>query len=478
VAEAFAGVGDLVARFGEKWVRQTKGEWANKPMEWEPWQRDWLTELFLVDRHGDRIYREAGLWVPRKNGKSTMAAVIALYLLMAAGENAPEVYAAAGSKEQARNVFDQARAFIEASPRLQAFLTPQRNVIACKANGGIFRALSSDAPLQHGLNPFGVVIDELWAHKDPELYYALTTGQLARRNPLVVSISTPGWDRDTIAWQVYEYGRRLAAKGLGHMRDVGYLFREFAAPPGAPHDDPAVWRQANPSSWIIERDLARECERLPENVFRRLHLAQWTENEEAWITAAAWDACEGQPQLDPDEPTWGMVDVGIKRDSAAIVWAQWDGDQVQVRQTILAPERQGRGYGVADIRARVAREAQAFTALKEVNYDPWSFRESAEILAERGLPMVEFPQTAGRMAPASENIFELITHGRIVHDGDREMREHVLNAVAAPTDRGGWRISKRKSQARIDACVALAGAADRAVEMRNAKPPSRVVVFG
>jgi phage terminase large subunit-like protein len=115
----------------------------------------------------------------------------------------------------------------------------------------------------------------------------------------------------------------------------------------------------------------------------------------------------------------------------------------------------------------------------DIAYDPWAFRESAEILQERGLPMVEFPQSAGRMAPASESLYELIiaNPARFIHDDDLEMRSQVLAAVAAPTDRGGWRISKRKSKERIDGAVSLAMMADRAVTLRNAKPQPRGAAF-
>lgn len=133
--------------------------------------------------------------------------------------------------------------------------------------------------------------------------------------------------------------------------------------------------------------------------------------------------------------------------------------------------------GVADVRAAVGEIAAAFSQLREVNYDPWSFRESAEILAEQGLPMVEFPQTSSRMAPASETIYELINEDRLVHDGDPVAREQALAAVVAPTERGGWRISKRKSLERIDYAISLAMLADRAVTQRFVKPKRRGVQF-
>lgn len=474
------GHGALVGRFANDFIVQTKGRWAGNRMHVEPWQQALFDELFLVYDDGERVYHEALVGIARKNGKSTVASVLGLYGLLAAQHGGPEIYAAAASRDQARIVFDQAVQFVRSSPRLSDWLTPQRSVITCKANNGIFRVLSSDAPLQYGLNPHLVIIDELWAHPSPELYYALTTGQLAQVSPMIVSITTAGWDRESICYQLYKRGRQLEDNGgLQAMRDTGFLMRWYEAQPQLDWRDTEAWKQANPSSWIRQKDLEREALRLPESVFRRLHLNQWTETEDAWIKPYEWDACIGRTAFDPERPLIAMaIDVGIRRDSAAITWGQWHGEELHVGAEIMLPEVEGEGFGVADIRARTAGRARAHdTGIKEICFDPWSYRESAEILMEQGLPMVEFPQNAARMAPASEQLYELIVNRRLVHDGDPVLREQVLNAVIAPTERGGWRISKRRSLERIDAAVSLAMTADRAVTLRNAKPPRRGIVL-
>jgi phage terminase large subunit-like protein len=471
--------GGRIRRFGEHFIVQTKGRWAGKPLEHEPWQRQFLNELFLLDQDGRRVYKEALLGVARKNGKSTLGAELALYGLLGTPEWSPEVYVAAASRDQARVVFNQSKDFVEASPRLQDWLVPQRNVITCKSNKGIYRVLSSDAGLQYGLNPSMVVIDELWAHQSGELYYALTTGQLARESPLVVSITTAGFDRTSICFDLYERGKKLRDEGgIDAMRAEGFLMFWYETDPTADYQDSAHWKDANPSSWITVDALEREHKRLPESVFRRLHLNNWTETEQAWIKPHEWDLCAGQPRFDPAQPSWMAIDVGVRRDSAAITWAQWHGEELHVGQEILLPEEEGPTFGVADIRGRVGARTILHQQLREVAFDPWQFRESAEILQERGVPMVEFPQNASRMAPASEGLYELIVERRLVHDGDRVMKEQLLAAVIAPTERGGWRISKRKSQERIDAAVSLAMCAERAVTMRNVRPVRRTVHLG
>lgn len=475
----FKGLGAQVAEFMETWIIQTKGRWAGQPLHLEPWERELLDELYLVDHLGQRVYREGLVGLARKNGKSTFGSGIALHGLIAAGENAPEVYAAAASKDQARVVFNQAREMVEASPKLREWLKPYRNVISCEANGGVFRVLSSDAKLQHGLNASLVVIDELWAHKDPELYYALTTGQLARENPLVVSITTAGWDRDSICWLVFQHGEALAAKGIDAQRAERFLHRWFAAPASARVEDESHWSDANPASWITQEALARERRRLPENIFRRLHLNQWTEAEDAWIVPRAWDDCAGRPQIDFNRQFWVAVDLGIRRDSTAFVWAQWASDaenaKLNIGQEIWTPDNKAK-FDVADVREYLAKWAASKAGLQGAPYDPWSFRESAEILLDRGLPMIEWPQNNARMCPASETVYELIENRRIEHDGDEEMRQQILAAVVMDTERG-WRISKRKSLQRIDAAVTLAMVCDVAVEMRKPPPPRTTVIY-
>lgn len=386
---------------------------------------------------------------------------IALYGLLAAGEHGAEVYAAAASKDQARIVFNQAREFVEVSPELRKFLRPMRSAITCPQTNGVFRVLSSDAPLQHGLNPSLVVIDELWAHKDPELYYALTTGQLARENPLVVSITTAGFDRETIGWDVFERATDLERRGIDAMRKARMFCRWYAAPEGADIDDEDAWMAANPASWIKLDDLRLERERLPEFVFRRLHLNQWTEAEDAWVSPGDWDACKGEPKFDASKPTWYGIDIGLRRDASAHVWCQWHDNKLHVHHNIRTP-KPGKPITSAENRTWLKKRVAGMSALREINYDPWSFEESAEMLEEEGLPMARYEMGNALMAPASERIYELIREKRLVHDGDLEFRKQVLAAVVSETERG-WRISKKKSMERIDAAVAMTIAADRAV---------------
>ncbi len=452
----YTGHGERVARFAETYIRQTKGRWAGKPLHLEDWQRELLDELYLVDGRGRRVYREALIGVPRKNGKSTLAATIALAGLLVENEPGAEVYAAAASKEQARIVFNQARDFVQASPLLQDWLRPMRNVIVCEETGGVFRVLSSDAPLQHGLNPSLVVIDELHAHRDPELYFALTTGQLARENPLVVSITTAGFDLESICRQVYEHGQGLELEGLDAMRREQFLFRWWTAPDGCDITDPAAWAAANPSSWIDPADLARESRRLPESVFRRLHLNQWTAAEDTFLPHGAWErlAIPGLDLPTDDRPVHAGVDVAFKYDASAVtcVWIDDDGRACWKRTGLWEPRGDGSLMDLAPVENHI-RELGTRVRLRSVPYDKYGFQRSAEMLLNEGLPMVEIPWTNERIAPTTERIYQAVMEGRIAHDGDPVLAQHARAVGVVDTERGR-RIAKRKAKQRMDAFAA------------------------
>lgn len=449
--------GGRFERFCREFLVQTKGRWAGKPLVLEPWQRRLVAELLRTEG-GVRKYREALVGLPRKNGKSTLAAALSLYLLVADGEAGAEVYAAAASKEQARVVFGQAREMVLAAPRLQDWCTVQRDAIIVPSTRSIFRVLSADAPRQHGLNPSAVVIDELHAHRDGgDLYYALRTGSLARQQPLVVSITTAGSDLDTICGHLYEQGRE------GKRDDL--LFHWLAVADDEV-DDPRAWKRSNPASWVTVADLAREARALPRFAFDRFHLNRWTSAEEAWLPAGAWEACQGPERIEPGDAIFAGVDVGLKHDSSALVLvAPKDGKLVVSAQVWAVasddPARRPVGTIVQGDRVELVLIEEAIRAaarrydLRAVSYDPWRFERSAQQLRDEGIEALEAPQTNERMAPASQGLFDAIVEGRIVHDGDEVLAAHIEAAVARDTGRG-WRLSKKHSRKPMDGAIALA----------------------
>ena len=198
--------------------------------------------------------------------------------------------------------------------------------------------------------------------------------------------------------------------------------------------------------------------------WKRFACGIWTDVEEPWINEGEWDACAGAVDLDI-APHWTLgVDIGQVFDSSAVAVVGFHAGKYHVSARIWDPHPD-RPLTIGEVEAHVVELAES-GKVREVGYDPMRFNRSAEVLEERGLAMVDFPQTHARMVPASNGLYDLIREGKIVHDGDRGLRKHVLAGVAAETD-AGWRISKKKSRAKIDALIALAIATDLASRVED-----------
>ena len=261
VPDALTG-GPRFAAFCERFVVHTKGRWSGQPLVLEPWQRELVWEALEIDpATGLRVYSDVGLGLPRKNGKSLQAAAAAHYFLVADGEAEPEVYVAAAARGQAGIVLGQARRIGLQSPLLRRHLRIQTHLIECPRNGGLMRALSTDAALQHGLNPSANIIDELHAHRDGALYTALTTGTLAREQPFTLWITTAG-ARESFLGEMYS----VMETGSGELEDRGALriYRDrangtlnwwYGAPDDADIEDPSASCPSSPSiaSWRATR---------------------------------------------------------------------------------------------------------------------------------------------------------------------------------------------------------------------------------
>lgn len=315
--------GPRVARFIETFCRQSRGNAAGQPVHLRDWQRGILDELFTLRADGLRQHRTGLLGLPRKNGKSTLGSGLALYLLVADGEAGAEVYSAAGDKTQAKIVFNEARKMVEASPDLSAILNVYRDAIEFPRTQSVYRVLSADAKLQQGLNPSACLFDEVHVQPDDELWNALVLGMGTRTQPLMLGITTAGYDEESLLWKLYDYGRKVRS---GELQDPTFWFRWWE-PPQADCDwrDPAVWRACNPAlgDFLHEEALAADARTTAEHEFRRYHMNQWTRAANAWLPFGAWDGCLAPDlQLDPAAPTYVGIDVALRNDSTAVVIAQ------------------------------------------------------------------------------------------------------------------------------------------------------------
>lgn len=476
--------GARVIRFIESHTVLTNGQWIGQPFRLQPWQRRLIYELFEVNDDGQRRYRWALVGVPKKNGKTELAAALALYFLLGDDEPSPLVVCAAASDEQADLVYGAAKTMVTMSPTLSQICTPfDKEILVPSKPGARLQRVAAVAGTNDGKNIHAVICDELheWAgDKGEKVWNVLTNGTGARRQPMVLQITTAGYDLETVCGRQYEYGKRVRS---GEVADPRYYFHWVEAPEACDHRDPKMWAAANPSFGTLVHPAFFEDQlsKKTESVFRRYFLNQWVAGADLWLPYGAWDACRDDSlELDETLPLFVGIDIALRNDSTAVVCAQKQGERTVVRAKVWEnpyPEDDARHadwklniFEVEDylqeLRRRFPSPATTIDDVvkpgPEFAYDPAYFHRSAAILEGDGLAMVEYPQHDSRMIPASQGLYQLVVEGKIAHDGDPALKRHVENATADQKPRG-WRLSKpRGSRRKIDAAIALAIAAHRA----------------
>lgn len=510
LSSAAARRGDLVADWIERFCCHVKGELAGRPLHLEQWQRRWVQEVFgPVGRDGRRRTRTALLGVARKQGKSTLAAAVALYLLFADDEPGAEVYSAAADRDQARAVFDVARHMVEASPALNRHAKVCRSWIEVPSTQSLYRVLSADARRHHGLNPHGVVIDELHAQPNRELYDVLTSGQGARRQPLTVAITTAGYDRQSICYELYEYGRRLES---GVAVDPSWHFRWYGADADADWQDPKVWAQANPNLGVsvdlkfLQTEMATAAQQpARQNAARRLYLNQWTQASSRWLDLDVWDAAAGivDERRLHGRRCHGGLDLAVSTDVAALCWHFPPDDDDGVHEAVWrfwVPEGGldrlvQRTAGQAAVWARegwltvtdgavidyqsvldtIDRDARQFDVV-DVAYDRWGATHLVQMLQDSGMQVVQMGQGFASMSPPAKEWARLVTAGLYRHGGNPAMRWMVDNCVVRQDPAGNIKPDKSRSVEKIDGVVAAVMALDRSLRSA-AKKQFRAIGF-
>ncbi|HUT60360.1 MAG TPA: terminase TerL endonuclease subunit [Phycisphaerae bacterium] len=478
-----------VREFFRRFLRHSKGQWAGLPFEVLPWQ--WLrilSPLFGWRRpDGTRRYRRAYIQIGKKNGKSTLMAGVALYMLIADGEPAAEVYSAAGDHSQAGIVYGEAERMIRKSPSLRnrCLITPSQKHIAFVPTESIYKALSADAPTKEGLNAHCIVFDELHTQPNRQLWDALFYAGASRRQPLLIAITTAGWDRNSICYEQYDYACKVRD---GIIEDTSFLPCIYEAGPDDDWTAPATWLKGNPSLGVTlsEESLAHACTEAREspnreNTFKRYRLDMWTQQDVRFLTMESWDACNGAaPPADlAKAPCWGGLDLATTTDIAAFVlvfntpdgwavvpyfWAPAESAEIRERRDRV-PYRTWAGEGLiemtpgnvidyAAIRRRV-NELGDLYSMRTIAVDPWNATQLAGELMADGFELVEFRQGFKSMNSPTKELEKLVLSKRILHGGNPVMRWMASNAAVETDAAGNLKPSKARSTERIDGIVAL-----------------------
>jgi phage terminase large subunit-like protein len=469
------GDGPLFAEFSTqlKITKDSVGGSAGEPMVMRPWQTDGVGRIFARRSDGRLKHRQALWLLPRKNGKSALGAGIALFG-MVYGPTGGEVYSCAADKEQARIVFGTAKKMIEMQPNFTGYFKTFRDAIEFLPTSTVYRVLSAEAFTKEGLNPHLVIFDEVHAQPNRDLWEVMSLATGARLEPLMLGISTAGVKTDTtgqdsLCYTLHQYGEQVAS---GEIDDPAFYYEYWGVPDGADHRLESTWRAANPGfgDIVAAEDFASAVKRTPENEFRTKRLNQWVSTATAWLPAGAWDSCadENQELVPGDEIVLGF-DGSFNNDSTALVAVRLPAEGTLPHVEVVAcwerPKSASQEWKVPIFEVEDSiRDACRKYSVREIVCDPYRWGRTYEILEDEGLPIVEFPQSASRMVPATQRFYEAVVNQTITHTGDPRLARHLTNCVIR-VDSRGTRISKdaKNSPRKIDLAVSAVMALERAM---------------
>lgn len=462
------------------------------PFDLEPWQKTLVTTVFgwKSTQTGLRRYRQVYCEVPRKNGKTTLAAGIMLYMLLVDKEPGAEVYSAATTRAQAGLIYEIAAGMIAQNPMLSKRCKRLKSKKRLIAGDSYFQACSSQAGASQGTNPHCVVFDELHEQPNRVLWDVFQTGFGARAQPLFLSITTAGFDRSSVCWEQHEYARSIEQNP---EMDETFFPLIYGADDDDDWTDERTWEKANPCLDVsLKRDYLRaECiksKEMPalENTFRRLHLNQWTEQETRFVPMRQWDACGEINFTESDmvgRPCFAAMDLASTRDVTALVlvfpdseggyfvlpWFWIPRDNIdaragQDRRLVLSYAKNGylrcTDGNVIDYQ-RLCRDVyeiiQRFDC-QHVGFDPWQSDSIVQKLESMGVPnhvMQKVSQTTSTFNEPMKRLVSLLSEKKLKHGNNPVLRWMASNMVAREDANGNYRPDKSKSQDKIDGMTAL-----------------------
>jgi phage terminase large subunit-like protein len=466
----------------------TSGALAGQKMRLRPWQREFIERIYAEDEGSVRVIRTAVLTMGRKCGKTQLAAALALcHLVGPEVEPRGEVYSAANDRFQAAKIFNEMVAMITAHPALNDRCNIMRHAkqIEDLESSSIYAALSSEAKTKMGLNPSFVVYDELGQTGSRELYDALDTAMGARKEPMLLVISTQAADDNWPMSQLVDYGLKVNA---GEIVDPKFYLKMYAAHPDADPWAEDSWHAANPALGDFRsiddvRRLAAQAQRMrsQENAFRNLVLNQRVAMETHFIERSVWASCDEAPQIPPGAKVYGGLDLGSTSDMSALALVHQDRDAVwhaqlhfwlpgNIRERI---EQDHAPYDVwirdglvtaagvsTDPKAIALRVAELSGQYKiqAIGFDRWRINDFARELRGIGchVPLLPHGQGFKDMTPAIDIVERLVLQKQLRHGGNPVLRTCVANAVVVRDPAGGRKLDKAKSTGRIDGIIALA----------------------
>lgn len=498
--------------FFPRLCRHYKGEWAGKPIQLEPWQMFIIGSIFgWLRADGNRRFRTAYVEIPRKNGKSTLAAGLGILLAFFDGEAGAEVYSAATKRDQAKIVWGDARQMVRRSPTIRKKVRILAANLSDPGTASKFEPLGADANNLDGLNAHGKIIDELHAHKTRDVWDVLETSSGSRRQPLTLAITTAGFDRHSVCWEQRDYAVRILENVIADDSVFAYI---ATIDEGDDWRDPAAWAKANPNLNVsVKFDyLETECKKAQEspgkqNAFKRLHLDIWTEAAVRWLDLDVYDRNVDEP-APPDvlktRPCYAGLDLSNTQDLTALElyfpdpageggdWLHWyfvpednirrRAERDRVPYDVWAQQgyitaTPGNVVDYGHIRQTLLDLVLEGYQIQEIGYDPWNALSLILDLQEDGFTCIPVIQRFTTLTTPTKEYERLLIAGRF-RLGRNPVHRWAASNVTIDTDAAeNIKPSKKKSRERIDPISASIAALDRTIR-HEAAPGDGIYIPG
>ncbi len=482
----------------------TKGTWAGKKFQLLDWQEQIIRDIFgTVKQNGYRQFNTAYIEIPKKNGKSELAAAVALLLLCGDGEQRAEIYGCAADRNQAKIVYDVAADMVRFCPALEKrvkILESAKKLIYLPTNS-TYQVLSADVANKHGFNTHGVIFDELHTQPNRKLYDVMVQGSGdARMQPLYFLITTAGNNTESICYEVHQKALDIMS---GRKIDPTFYPVIYGAGTDEDWTDPKVWKKANPSlgETIGLDKVQAACDSAKqnpseENSFRQLRLNQWVKQSVRWMPMDKWDACAFP--VNPEElegrVCYGGLDLSSTTDLTSFClvfppedeyepyyilpyfWLPEDTLPLRVNRDHVPYdlwERQGfiqttEGnvvhYGF--IEKFIEKLGEVYN-IREIAFDRWGAVQMVQNLEGMGFTVVPMGQGFASMSPPTKELMKLTLEKKLAHGGHPVLRWNMDNIFIRTDPAGNIKADKAKSTEKIDGAIACIMALDRAIRCGN-----------
>ena len=485
-------------------LRHTKGIWAGKNFQLLDWQEQIIRDLFgVLKPNGYRQFNTAYVEIPKKMGKSELAAAVALLLTCGDGEERAEVYGCASDRQQASIVFDVAADMVRMCPALSKrvkIMASAKRIVYLPTNS-FYQVVSAEAYSKHGFNIHGVIFDELHSQPDRKLFDVMTKGSGdARMQPLYFLITTAGTDTHSICYEIHQKAEDILA---GRKKDATFYPVIYGASETDDWTDPEVWKKANPSLGItvgIDKVQAA-CESAKqnpaeENAFRQLRLNQWVKQAVRWMPMHKWDACRDDYTEDDlaGRICYAGLDLSSTSDLTALVlvfpptaedecyrilpyfWLPEETMALRVRRDHVVYDTwakqgyinttEGNVVHYAFIEEFIVELGKKFN-IREIAFDRWNASMMVQTLQDDGFTMIPFGQGFRDMSNPTKDLMRLVLEGSIRHNGHPVLHWCIDNVFVRTDPAGNIKIDKEKSTEKVDGAVALVMGLDRAMKNLN-----------